>query len=77
MRAALPLFIHFRRLYNHTLFYFSMSRSFCVIFHRLQIRARTRGDIGDVEDRDAMLKLLSDLTVPLPELLELMQVRDG
>lgn len=38
-----------------------------------KIRAITRGEVGDVDTGDAALKLLSDLTVPLPELVALMQ----
>lgn len=38
-----------------------------------KIRALTRGEVDETDAGDAALKLLSDLTVPLPELVSLMQ----
>lgn len=43
-----------------------------LLLYVLQIRALTRGDV-DEDAGDAALKLLADLTVPLPHLVELMQ----
>lgn len=37
-----------------------------------QIRTITRGEVAEADTSDAALKLLSDLTVPLPELVALM-----
>lgn len=44
----------------------------CTLSVTLQLRALTRGEVDESEAGDAALKLLSDLVVPLPDLIELM-----
>lgn len=40
-----------------------------------QIRTLTRQEVDDADSGDAALKLLSDLTVSMPQLVEMMQAR--